>query len=440
MLDFIFITLLKMVKMKVFKFGGASVKDAKSIRNVADIISLFQIEKLGIVLSAMGKTTNAMEQIVEALMSKQEAIFHEYVDERRQFHLQIMNALFQDKANPIYTEVSTIFKQLESRYESSTRLNYDFEYDQIVGTGEILSTKIVTAFLNQEGFSARWADATTLIRTSENHREAEVHWEKTTALFQAHFMPQFESCNIQITQGFIGHTDEGFSTTLGREGSDFSAGIMAYCCDAESVTIWKDVPGMLNADPKWFDNTIKLESISFREAIELSYYGASVIHPKTIKPLQNKDIPLYVKSFIDPKADGTVIQSSTVNDQLVPSFIFKLNQVLFSFTPKDFSFIVEENLSDIFQRLSKANAKINLMQNSALQFSILLDADNIITQDILDLFSDTYQVRFNTGLELITIRHYDQATLGRLTVGKELILEQKTRETARLIVKHKTLA
>ncbi|MDG1776201.1 MAG: aspartate kinase [Crocinitomicaceae bacterium] len=426
--------------MKVFKFGGASVKDAKSIRNVADIIALFKIEKLGIVVSAMGKTTNAMEQVVASLMSKQEVLFNEYVEERRQFHLAIMNELFQDKTNSIYAEVNNIFTHLKSRYQSSTRSNYDFEYDQIVGTGEMLSTQIVNAFLIQEGFNSRWSDARRLIRTNEDHREAEVDWEQTTALFQTHFMPQYESCNIQVTQGFIGHTSEGFSTTLGREGSDFSAGIMAYCCDAESVTIWKDVPGMLNADPKWFDNTIKLDSISFREAIELSYYGASVIHPKTIKPLQNKEIPLYVKSFINPQADGTVIQSSTVNDQLVPSFIFKLNQVLFSFTPKDFSFIVEENLSDIFQRLAKANAKINLMQNSALQFSILLDEEKVETQDILALFSDTYQVKFNTGLELITIRHYDEATLDRLTVGKEIILQQKTRETARLIVKHKTFA
>jgi len=429
-----------MIKMKVFKFGGASVKDAKSIRNVADIIALFKIEKLGIVVSAMGKTTNAMEQVVASLMSKQEVLFNEYVEERRQFHLAIMNELFQDKTNSIYAEVNNIFTHLKSRYQSSTRSNYDFEYDQIVGTGEMLSTQIVNAFLIQEGFNSRWSDARRLIRTNEDHREAEVDWEQTTALFQTHFMPQYESCNIQVTQGFIGHTSEGFSTTLGREGSDFSAGIMAYCCDAESVTIWKDVPGMLNADPKWFDNTIKLDSISFREAIELSYYGASVIHPKTIKPLQNKEIPLYVKSFINPQADGTVIQSSTVNDQLVPSFIFKLNQVLFSFTPKDFSFIVEENLSDIFQRLAKANAKINLMQNSALQFSILLDEEKVETQDILALFSDTYQVKFNTGLELITIRHYDEATLDRLTVGKEIILQQKTRETARLIVKHKTFA
>ena len=421
--------------MKVFKFGGASVKDAKSIRNVAHIVSLYGIEKLGIVISAIGKTTNAMEKIVEALMSKEEALFQKYVKERRQFHLEIMNELFDDKTNPIYTDVLDVFKNLEIKYKSSPRLNYNFEYDQIVGAGEILSTKIISAFLNQQGFNSKWADATKLIRTDKAYREAEIHWEKTTALFQANFIPQFELYDIQIIQGFIGHTNEGFTTTLGREGSDFTAGIVAYCCDAENVTIWKDVPGMLNADPKWFNDTIKLDSISFREAIELSYYGASVIHPKTVKPLQNKKISLYLKSFIDPKADGTVIQSSTVNDQLVPSFIFKMNQVLFSFTPKDFSFIAEDNLSDIFNKLSAVNAKINLMQNSALQFSILLDEEKVNAEEILALFNDTYHVKFNAGLELVTIRHYDQDTLDRLTINKEIILQQKTRETARLIVR-----
>jgi aspartate kinase len=435
LLTFIFLTLRKIFKMKVFKFGGASVKDAKSIRNVADIVSLFDGEKLGIVISAMGKTTNAMEQIVEALMSNQLDRFNALIDERKQFHLEIMNGLFQSQSNPIYNEIEAVFNNLTAKYESSARLNYDFEYDQIVGIGELISTKIVNAFLVQEGFKSNWADARMLIRTNKAYREAEIEWDETVALFQNQFLPMYDTFDIQIIQGFIGHSDEGFTTTLGREGSDFTAGIMAYCCDAESVTIWKDVPGMLNADPKWFDNTIKLDSISFREAIELSYYGASVIHPKTVKPLQNKEIPLYVKSFIDPKADGTVIQSSTVNDHLVPSFIFKMNQILFSFTPKDFSFIAEDNLSDIFNRLSKANAKINLMQNSALQFSILLDEEKVNTQEILDLFSDTYHVKFNDGLELVTVRHYDQATLDRVTVDKEIILQQKTRETARLIVK-----
>ena len=240
-----------------------------------------------------------------------------------------------------------------------------------------------------------------------------------------------------MVQGFIGHTPEGFTTTLGREGSDYTAGIFAYCTDAESVTIWKDVPGMLNADPKWFDNTIKLDKISFKEAIELAYYGASVIHPKTIKPLQNKGIPLYVKSFLDPQAEGTIIQASTDNDHLVPSFIFKMDQILFSFTTRDFSFIVEENLSDIFNRLAKVNAKINLMQNSALNFSILLDRSKVDPQKITDLFKDTYEVRYNENLELVTIRHYDQATLDRLTEGKDILVEQKTRQTARMVMKNR---
>ena len=262
-----------------------------------------------------------------------------------------------------------------------------------------------------------------------------MNWSKTESLFNSNFISMFENADTLITQGFVGHTSEGLTTTLGREGSDFSAGIMAFCCNAESVTIWKDVPGMLNADPKYFDNTIKLDKISFREAIELSYYGASVIHPKTIKPLQNKGIPLYVKSFVDPTSEGTVIQSEMDSDHLTPSFIFKHNQALFSITPKDFSFIVEKNLSDIFERLALANAKINVMQNSALNFNILLDEDKIDVQEILAVFKDSYDVRYNGGLELVTIRHYDEPTLDLVTRNKEVLLEQKTRQTARLVVK-----
>jgi aspartate kinase len=256
-------------------------------------------------------------------------------------------------------------------------------------------------------------------------------------LIQTRFLPVFDTVDIQVTQGFIGHTQEGFTTTLGREGSDYTAGIFAYCTNAESVTIWKDVPGMLNADPKWFDNTVKLDSISFKEAIELAYYGASVIHPKTIKPLQNKHIPLFVKSFIHPLENGTIIQDSTVNDHLVPSFIFKMNQILFSFTTKDFSFIVEENLSDIFNRLAKRNAKINLMQNSAVNFSILMDRDKVDPADILQDFSDVYTVRYNENLELVTIRHYDKETLKRVSLDKEILVTQKTRQTARLVLQKK---
>lgn len=423
--------------MNVFKFGGASVKDAEAVKNVLSILQLFQGKKLGVVISAMGKTTNAMESVVEALWTRREEDFTEIVEERRVFHLNIMNGLFANSGNEIYSEINTEFDALLAKFNDPISDNYDFEYDQIVSLGEVISTKIVSAYIRQEGTKSKWMDARKLIRTDHQYREAELNWEKTTSNFQERFMPEFEQNDVLITQGFIGYTSEGFTATLGREGSDFSAGIIAYCCDAENVTIWKDVPGMLNADPKWFDNTVKLDQISFKEAIELSYYGASVIHPKTIKPLQNKKIPLYVKSFINPNEEGTVIQESTASDHLVPSFIFKMNQLLFSFTPKDFSFLVEKNLSHIFGLLAQSNAKINIMQNSALDFSILVDAEKVSIDRILELFSDEYSVKFNEGLELVTIRHYDQATIDRVTVGKDIILQQKTRETARLVVKQK---
>ena len=421
--------------MKVFKFGGASVRDAESIKNVAKIVSLYKGEKLGIVISAMGKTTNAMEAIVAAHWDRDKAEFTRRIEERREFHTNIMDGLFTDRSNSIYAIVDREFDSLSTVFEDREPDNYDFEYDQVVSIGEGLSTQIVCAYLQQQGFAAHWSDARELICTTSRFREAEIDWEKTRLLFEKEFSPRFKQVDIQITQGFIGRTSEGHTTTLGREGSDFSAGVMAFCCDAESVTIWKDVPGMLNADPKRFENTKKLDRISFREAIELSYYGASVIHPKTIKPLQNKGIPLFVRSFIEPEAEGTIIQASTSSDHLIPSFIIKHDQILFSISPKDFSFLVEKNLSDIFNRLSKANATINLMQNSALNFSILLDEQKVNTDEILSLFKDTYHVKFNEGLELITIRHYDQKTIDMLTKEREVLLQQKTRETARFIVK-----
>lgn len=421
--------------MKVFKFGGASVKDANAVKNVADIVQLYEGQKLAIVVSAMGKTTNAMEELVVALWTREEEKYNMILDERRDFHRNIMNELFGSDEHPIYAQISKEFDLLRQRFGNEISDNYDYEYDQIVSIGEVISTRIVTAFLNERGKSSRWVDARKLIRTNHAYREAEVDWKKTEENFKTKFLPSYEEFDIQVIQGFIGHTDEGLTTTLGREGSDFTAAIVAYCSNAEDVTIWKDVPGMLNADPKWFDNTVKLDSISFKEAIELSYYGASVIHPKTVKPLQNKQIPLFVKSFIQPSEPGTVIQESTSNDHLVPSFIFKMDQVLISITPKDFSFIVEQNLSDIFNRLARVNAKINLMQNSALNFSVLLDEHKTDLQRIVQEFQDSYHIKYNTGLELVTIRHYDQATIDRVTVDKQILLEQKTRETARLIVK-----
>lgn len=421
--------------MKVFKFGGASVKDPSAVRNVSSILSLFEGQKLTVIVSAMGKTTNKLEEIVKAAFERDRKVYMALVDDLYDFHMKILGELFLEKHYAIYKQVEDIFEKLRDRYNEPLPDNYCFEYDQVVSIGEAISSQIVAAFLFEQGHSATWADARKLIRTNNQYQEGNVDWKKTEELIQSRFIPNFEKNDIQVTQGFVGHTPEGFTTTLGREGSDYSAGIFAYCTNAENVTIWKDVPGMLNADPKWFDNTIKLESISFKEAIELSYYGASVIHPKTIQPLQNKGIPLYVKSFINPLESGTVIQASTENDHLVPSFIFKMDQVLFSFTTKDFSFIVEEHLSDIFNRLAQVNAKINLMQNSAVNFSILLDRAKVDPQQILDLFKDSYEVRYNEGLELVTIRHYDQQTIDRVSVNKEILLTQKTRQTARFVMK-----
>jgi len=423
--------------MKVFKFGGASVKDAIAVRNVSDILSLFDGEKITVVVSAMGKTTNKLEEVVKASANRDRKMYMALVDDLYDFHIKLLGELFLEKHFAIYNSIEDIFEKLRDRYTETFSDNYSFEYDQIVSLGEVISSYILAAFLFEKGHSAGWADARKLIRTNNLYQEGNVDWAKTEELINTRFLPVFKDFDIQVTQGFIGHTAEGFTTTLGREGSDYTAGIFAYCTDAESVTIWKDVPGMLNADPKWFDNTIKLDSISFKEAIELSYYGASVIHPKTIKPLQNKGIPLYVKSFINPQAEGTTIQASTAKDHLIPSFIFKMDQVLFSFTTKDFSFIVEENLSDIFNRLSSINAKINLMQNSALDFSILLDRSKVNPEHIIELFKDTYIVKYNEGLELVTIRHYDQETLERVTDNKDILLEQKTRQTARLVMKDK---
>jgi len=420
--------------MKVFKFGGASVKTASAVKNVKSILDGFVNDELFVVVSAMGKTTNAMESIVMSLYDKDFDVFCDLVEDRKQFHLEIMHSLFEDKSNPIFQEVDVLFEDLIARKDERLVENYNFQYDQIVSLGEVLSSKIIAAYLSTFSDDVCWRDARTFIRTNDAYRKAEVDWDKTQELMDLKLNQP--GCRVSITQGFIGHTKEGFTTTLGREGSDFSAGIIAYCTNAESVTIWKDVPGMLNADPKWFENTVKLDRISFREAIELAYYGASVIHLKTIKPLQNKNIPLYIKSFLDPKAEGTIIQSSTENDALVPSFIFKINQILLSICPKDFSFVVEENLSDIFKKLALSGAHINVMQNSAVSFSVCLDIDNFGLNRLIDLLKDEYDVKYNDNLELVTIRHYDQETIDRVTKNREILMEQKTRQTVRIVMRN----
>jgi aspartate kinase len=421
--------------MKVFKFGGASVKDSEAVRNVASILAKYRGEKLIVVVSAMGKSTNKLEEIVAAEKDKNVGQFNALVNELYDFHISILGELFAEKHFKIYNEIEAIFDQIRERFNKPFPDNYSFEYDQIVSLGEVISSKIVSAYLFEQGFSSGWADSRELIRTNNQYQEGKVDWGKTEELVKSNLLPRFSNTEIIVTQGFIGHTPEGFTTTLGREGSDYTAGIFAYCTDAKNVTIWKDVPGMLNADPKYFSDTVKLDQISFKEAIELSYYGASVIHPKTIKPLQNKGIPLFVKSFIHPDERGTIIQESMDYDNLVPSFIVKKDQVLFSIRPTDFSFIAEENLSDIFNRLAAAGIKINVMQNSALSFSILLDQKKADPELVKSILGDQYKVWYNDELELVTIRHYDQKTIDLVSKDKTVILEQRTRQTIRLILK-----
>lgn len=421
--------------MKVFKFGGASVKSADAVKNVKYILETFGDQELVVVVSAMGKTTNAMEQIVEALYQKELNVFEQLVEERRNFHLEILSGLFESNIYPIFREVNMVFDNLLLLATEKPSESYDFQYDQIVSLGEVVSSKIIAAYLVKTRNDVCWRDARTFIRTNNKHRAAEVDWERTQELIDAEFAKH--QCSISVTQGFLGHTKEGFTTTLGREGSDFTAGIIAYCLNAENVTIWKDVPGMLNADPKFFENTVKLDKISFLEAIELAYYGASVIHPKTIKPLQNKNIPLYIKSFIEPSSSGSLIQQSTANDNAVASFIFKTNQVLLSVIPKDFSFVAEENLSEIIKILGQEGAHINVMQNSAVSFTVCLDINLMNLEQLVKLLQVDYEVRYNTNVELVTIRHYNQETINRTTKGKEILMEQKTRQTVRIVMLNK---
>ena len=426
---------VKKLEMRIFKFGGASVKDFNSVINVGKILRLHEDDQLVVVVSAMGKTTNALEGIVEAFSKGNKDEIETLISALKDFHLEIIQGLGLNQNTSFLTEISAIFNQLSDKCCQPFG-DYDFEYDQIISFVEVLSTKIINEYLQSENFKSTWVDARKLIRTNDRWREGRVDWEISENLIQAEINSVFENGNrIAVTQGFIGHEIGGKTTTLGREGSDFTAAIFAYCLNAEDVTIWKDVPGMLNADPKYFDNTVLLEKISFKEAIELAYFGASVIHPKTIQPLKRKTIPLHIKSFINPNEPGSIIQESLAFDDNIPSFIFKMNQTLISLTPRDFSFIVEENLARIFGYLNTEKIRVSLMQNSAVSFSFVVDHSKINLKKLVDFFQEDYLVKYNSNLELVTIRHYDEPTIDRLTVGKDVMLEQKSRHTARMVLK-----
>lgn len=417
--------------IKVFKFGGASVRDADAVKNVAKVMNLYPDDRIAVIVSAMGKTTNALERLLHEWYyetGKTESELSGIVS----YHLDVARELFPSGDHAVYSELDALFTELSDRLGTTASDNFDYEYDQVVSLGEVFSSKIVSAYLSDSGIANRWIDARSIIRTDNTYRDARVDWEKTGELVNEAM--DFNTARVYLTQGFIGATAENLSTTLGREGSDYSAAIVAWCLDAELVAIWKDVPGVLNADPKYFDNTVKLDRLSYYDAIELAYYGASVIHPKTIKPLQNKQIPLWVKSFLKPAEKGTIVHHDRA-ELVVPSFIFKMNQTLITVSTRDFSFIVEKNLGDIFYEIDHIRLKINVMQNTALSFSFSVDTDDRKVPELIKVLEQDYDVRYNTGLELVTIRHYDQETIDRVTAGKEILLEEKSRHTCQMVMR-----
>ncbi len=418
--------------MKVFKFGGASVKDADGVRNVTRILRLYPNDEVMVVVSAMGKTTNKLELLWKAFMKQDNP--QQHLDAVRIEHHAIAKALFSSESAAVLDAIDNTLVELEWILEEAPQHHPDFYYDQIVSIGEMLSTVIVSMFLNQECVSNVWLDARDLIRTDNTYRDGRIDWETTQTMTKAATNKALTKSKVCITQGFIGGTTENFTTTLGREGSDFTAAILAYCLDATEVVIWKDVPGVLNADPKWFDDTVLIPHISYHDAVELAYFGTSVIHPKTIKPLQNKKIPLRVKSFVNPDAVGTVV-SDTETSNPISSFIFRMDQVLLSIMPLDYSFIVENNLRDIFTRFADHGIRINVMQNSAVSFAVAVDNDRDRLTSLVDDLSKNFKVIQQDGLELITIRHFDDATIARVLVGKEVLMEIKTGKTVQMVVK-----
>ncbi|MFT3884843.1 MAG: aspartate kinase [Flavobacteriales bacterium] len=417
--------------MKVFKFGGASVKDAAGVRNMAEVLKHFSLDDLVIVVSAMGKTTNALEEITWSYLDGRAT--DATVDALETAHLAVLREVAPDDAVALHA-IEDRFHALRTLLKQAPTKNVDRHYDQLVAFGEVWSTLIVSAHLKAAGIGNRWVDAREIVRTDASHRAAKVDWNASAEQALGLIGEASERPVRIVTQGFIGRTKDGHTTTLGREGSDFSAAIFAYLLDAESVTIWKDVPGMFNADPKRFPDTKLLAHISYREAIELSYFGASVIHPRTLQPMQKKHIPLYVRSFIDLDAPGSTIDDRSENDSLIPSFIVKPKQVLISITPRDLSFIVEENLSGIFKLFAKRNVRIDLMQNSAVAFSVVVD-DTPRAHELIRELQNDYEVLYNAGCELLTVRHFDEATLARLTEHREVLIEQRSRLTARFVLK-----
>ena len=388
--------------MRIFKFGGASVKDAAGIRNVFEVLQKTGFDDVLMVISAMGKTTNALEAVINNYFKKS-ASLGASVQEVRKYHNQILLDLFEDDKHPVFGDVARFFADLEYFLKTNKSPNYNFVYDQIVGYGELVSTMIVSHYMNHMGIKTQWLDVRNFIKTDANYRDAAVDWELT----QKSISKNIKKKVLNITQGFVGSDENNFSTTLGREGSDYTAAIFAYCLNAESVTIWKDVPGVMNADPRFFENAVLLNQISYREAIELAFYGASVIHPKTLQPLQKKEIPLFVKSFLNPLLPGTTVSKGNDLEPNVPCIIVKKNQLLISLASIDFSFIMEENISEIFALLHKFKMKVHLIQNSAISFSVCTDDKFGNFNELKNILSRKFKVSYNENVSLFTIRHFN---------------------------------
>lgn len=418
---------------QVFKFGGASIKDAPAIINVGEILKTYASETILIVISAIGKTTNALEKLVDA-HAKQDGTAGELWEAIKQDHYQILHDLLKDQTHEAFVSLNDAFVEVEWILEEEPYENYDYLYDQIIPIGELAASIIVAAYLNHIGLSTHWTDARDVILTDDIFREGWVQWEETKVRFDVNVAPLLTQGGFVLTQGFIASTTENFSITLGREGSDYTAAIFSFCMDAERMTIWKDVPGVLTADPRVFKDVIKLDRLSYREAIEMTYYGSKVIHPKTIKPLQNKNIPLHVKSFLDPAGAGTII-SSEVIDSYPPIVALENEQALLQIATKDFSFVAEHHLSNLMQKIANLRLQVNLMQNTAISFNVCVnDIDNKVDRFIEDI-SNEFNVTLERNLELITIRHYNQATLDSLRGDKMVLVEERIKGTVQMVVK-----
>ncbi len=415
--------------MKVFKFGGASVKDVESIKNVVRVLNHEGFSDTLVVVSAMGKMTNAFEEVIRAYISK-EADLPSKIEAVRNYHFSIIDALFEENKPDVILEIEQFFGQLGGFLIQNKSTDYNFIYDQIIGYGELISTKIISLYLNEVGIRNSWLDVRKYIQTDASYRDAYVNWDATKKKIEAISTEQ-----LIITQGFLGGNQLGHTTSLGREGSDYTAAIFAYCLNAESVTIWKDVDGVLNADPRSFEETQLLEQISYGEAIEMAFYGASVIHPKTLKPLENKRIPLRVRSFYNLNSTGTIVGKGHKLVPEIPCFILKTQQILVSISALDFSFMVEFNLSDIFKILHEYKLKVNLIQNSALSFSVCIEDKFNNFNAFINEISAQYQVNYSENVSLYTIRHATDESVKIIEKRGEILLKQATKETVQLVMK-----